>query len=32
MIEITNLKYDKGHFSCIADLVEDDDKIVENRE
>lgn len=22
-IEITNLKYDKGHFSCIADLVEE---------
>lgn len=22
MIRITNLKYDNGHFSCIADLVE----------
>jgi DNA-directed RNA polymerase subunit E'/Rpb7 len=24
MIKITNLKYDKGHFSCIAELIDED--------
>lgn len=24
LIKITNLKYDKGHFSCIAELIDED--------